>query len=243
MDTIGITIIRTGAATGVATKYLASSNATVATICGCGNQGRISLKAIMKVRKIKTVYAFDIDPTQIEKFIKEFDDEIKIIPIGINDLPAALGQSQIVITCTPSKEPFIHAKDIMPGTFIAAVGADNEEKQELFSDLVAANKIVADITEQSAGMGELHHAIRQGLITAAGIHAELGSIIAGKKPGRESESEVIIFDSTGTALQDVAAAAIVYEKAIAGGIGKKLVLSLDESEYKILKKKKKILKP
>lgn len=243
MDTVGITIIRTGAATGVATKYLSLSDATVATICGCGNQGRISLQALLKVRNIKTVYAFDIDKNQIEKFAQEFGDQLKIIPAYIDDLPAALSQSQIVVTCTPSKEPFIQAKDIMPGTFIAAVGSDNEEKQELFSDLVAANKIVVDLAEQSAAMGELHHAIRQGLITAAGIHAELGFIIAGKKPGRESESEIIIFDSTGTALQDVAAAAIVYEKAIAGGIGQKLILSQQESEYEILKKKKKILKP
>ena len=113
----------------------------------------------------------------------------------------------------------------MPGTFIAAVGADSEEKQELSSDLVAANKIVVDVAEQGATIGELHHAIEQGLMSIEDIHAELGQIIAGYKPGRESDKEIIIFDSTGTALQDVAAAAIVYERALSKGIGTTLNFS------------------
>jgi alanine dehydrogenase len=222
MDSIEITIIRTGAATAVAAKYLAPLNAKIVTICGCGNQGRISLKALMKVRQLEKAFVYDIDIVQAEKFAQEFTQEIEVIPITINDLGIALRQSQICVTCTPSRQPFIRAEDIMPGTFIAAVGADSEEKQELFPDLIAANKIVVDIAEQSAGIGELHHAIQQGMITAAGIHAELGLIIAGKRPGRESDSEIIIFDSTGTALQDVAAAAIVYEKALTSGVWTKL---------------------
>ena len=222
MDSIEITIIRTGAATAIAAKYLALANTKTATICGCGNQGRISLKALMKVRRPEKIYAYDTDKEKAEKFAQEFDRQLEVIPIGATELHTALNQSQVCITCTPSREPFIRAEDIMPGTFIAAVGADSEEKQELFSDLIASNKIVVDIAEQSAGIGELHHAIQQGLITVENIHAELGQIIAGKKPGRESDKEIIIFDSTGTALQDVAAAAIVYEKALINGIGTKL---------------------
>jgi len=225
MDSIEITILRTGAATGIAAKYLALPDAKVATICGCGNQGKISLKALLEVRKLEKIYAFDIDPLQAEKFVQEFSNEIKTISITANDLHEALSQSQICITCTPSKKPFIHVEDIMPGTFIAAVGSDNEEKQELFSDLVAANKIVVDVAEQSATIGELHHAINQGLATIDSIHAELGQIITGQKAGRESDEEIIIFDSTGTALQDVAAAAIVYEKALKNKIGTSLNFS------------------
>jgi alanine dehydrogenase len=244
MDSIEITIIRTGAATGVAAKYLAMHNAAVATICGCGNQGKISLKALQKARRLKKLFAFDIDSNQTERFKQDFDKELEIIPVGINDLPTALQQSHIVVTCTPSKEPFIHAGDIMPGTFIAAVGADNEDKQELFPDLVASSKIVVDLAEQSAAIGELHHAIRHGLITCEAIHAELGFIIAGKKYGRESDNEIIIFDSTGTALQDVAAAAIVYEKAMAKGIGSKLNFSEQgsASDRDIFKKNEKDIK-
>jgi alanine dehydrogenase len=219
MDSIEITIIRTGAATAVATKYLAPVDAKTITICGCGNQGRISLKALMKVRSFKKVYAFDIDEVQLQKFSKEFNKVLEVIPITANELTTALRQSQVCVTCTPSSQPFIRAEDIMPGTFIAAVGADSEEKQELCSDLLVSNKIVVDFAEQTASIGELHHAIRQGKVTLEDIHAELGEIIAGKKPGRESKEEIIIFDSIGIALQDVAAAAIVYEKALTSGIG------------------------
>ena len=225
MDSIEITILRTGAATGIAAKYLALPDARVATICGCGNQGRISLKALLEVRKLEKIYAFDIDPVQAEKLAHEFSHEIKVNAITANDLHDALIQSHICVTCTPSKKPFIQAKDIMPGAFIAAVGSDSEEKQELFPDLIAKNKIVVDIAEQAATIGELHHAIKQGLTTIDHIHAGLGQIITGQKAGRESDNEIIIFDSTGTALQDVAAAAIVYEKALINKIGTSLNFS------------------
>ena len=229
MDSIEITIIRTGAATAVAAKYLAPPNAKVATICGCGNQGKISLKALMKVICLEKIYAFDIDEALAQKISGHFLNEIEVIPITKDELTRSLQNSQIVVTCTPSRQPFIRREDIMPGTFIAAVGADSEEKQELFADLIATNKIVVDLAEQSATIGELHHAIGQKKITMAGIHAELGMIIAGKKPGRESDKEIIIFDSTGMALQDVAAASIVYEKALAGGAGIKIIFSEEEN--------------
>lgn len=225
MDSIEITILRTGAATGIAAKYLALPDAKVATICGCGNQGKISLKTLLEVRKLEKIYAFDIDSLQAEKFAREFSNEIKVIEITKNDLHDALSQSHICVTCTPSKQPFIHAEDIMPGTFIAAVGSDSEEKQELFPDLIATSKIVVDIAEQCVSIGELHHAIKQGFTTVDSIHAELGQIITGQKPGRESDKEIIVFDSTGTALQDVAAAAIVYEKALVNKIGTSLNFS------------------
>jgi ornithine cyclodeaminase/alanine dehydrogenase len=106
---------------------------------------------------------------------------------------------------------------IRPGTFIAAVGADNPEKQELEPELMASAKIVVDILDQCASSGDLHHAIRAGAVSRSDVHAELGEVVAGKKPGRTSQKETIIFDSTGMALQDVAAAALVYEKAEQAG--------------------------
>jgi alanine dehydrogenase len=219
MDSIEITIIRTGAATAVAAKYLAPHNVRSITICGCGNQGRISLKALMKVRSFEKVYAYDIDEKQLTAFKTEFEKDVQVIPISANELTMALKHSQICVTCTPSKKPFVGIEDIMPGTFIAAVGADSEEKQELCPELIASSKIVVDLKEQSAMIGELHHVIDQNVLTLAAIHAELGMILAGMKPGRESNEEVIIFDSTGMALQDVAAASIVYEKALRNKIG------------------------
>jgi alanine dehydrogenase len=219
MDSIQITRIRTGAATGVAAKYLSVPQSNVVTICGCGNQGIISLEALMVVRSLKKVFAYDINPQQITKFIALFDSLIEVEEVDEDKLADALYQSDIVITCTPSKVPFICKSHIRPGTFIAAVGADSEEKQELFSELLVSNKVVVDVIAQSAAIGEVHHAVQQGLMNVCDIHAELGVIITGQKAGRESESEIIIFDSTGMALQDVASAAIVYEKACATNIG------------------------
>jgi ornithine cyclodeaminase/alanine dehydrogenase-like protein (mu-crystallin family) len=115
--------------------------------------------------------------------------------------------------------------DVRSGTFVAAVGADNPRKQELDSGLMASGKIVVDILEQCAAIGDLHHALEAGAVTKGDVYAELGEIIVGRKPGRTSEEEVIIFDSTGTALQDVAAAAVVYERALRAGRGVKLNLA------------------
>jgi alanine dehydrogenase len=214
IDSIEITIIRTGAATAVAAKYLSLADAHTATICGCGNQGSISVKALRAVRPLQRVYAYDIDEAQVRKFSDQFNKEVEVVPTTANNLSAALKQSQICITCTPAKQPFIQADDIAPGTFIGAVGADSHEKQELSLGLLCKSKIVVDLLEQSSKIGELHHALKQGRLDSSAVHAELGEIISGRKPGRESPEEIIIFDSTGTALQDVVAAAIVYEKAI-----------------------------
>jgi alanine dehydrogenase len=224
LDSMEITIIRTGAATGLAAKYLARRDAKVATICGCGNQGRITLKALAAVRRLTRAYAFDIDEASARRFADELSTETGIEVSAVSDLAQAIKGSDICVTCTPSKRYFLNHEFISPGTFIAAVGADNPEKQEIDPALLVSNKIIVDSLEQCATIGELHHALEQGLVTKADVHAELGEVIAGKKAGRTSDEEIIIFDSTGTALQDVAAAAIVYERAVSVGMG--LVMDL-----------------
>jgi ornithine cyclodeaminase/alanine dehydrogenase len=217
MDSIEITIIRTGAATAVAAKHLARPGSKVATICGCGNQGRISLRALTKVHSLEKVYAYDLNNESALSFSRSLATELRIEVNVVRDLADAISQSDICVTCTPSKEYYLNRDYVTPGTFIAAVGADSEEKQELDPALLASSKVVVDILDQCATIGELHHAIEKGLATRAGVHAELGEVIAGKKSGRTSPVETIIFDSTGTALQDVAAAVVVYEKAASAG--------------------------
>jgi alanine dehydrogenase len=224
MDSMEITIIRTGAATGVAAKYLSRQESSVATICGCGNQGRISLKAVARVRALTRAYAWDIDAERARRFAIELSKELGIAVEAVQELGKAVGSSDICVTCTPSKKPFLESRYVTPGTFIAAVGSDGEGKQELDPALIASNKVVVDLLDQCALIGELHHALAQGLIERSQVHAELGEIIAGNKPGRVSDDETIIFDSTGTALQDVAAAAIVYESAVRSGTGTRLNL-------------------
>ncbi|HMF58457.1 MAG TPA: ornithine cyclodeaminase family protein [Pyrinomonadaceae bacterium] len=219
MDSSEITIQRTGAATAVAAKHLAKTDSKVATICGCGNQGRISLRALARVLPVEKVFAYDNDKAQSQRFASELSEELGIDVEAVSDLEDAVGRSAICITCTPSKQPFLKQNFVAPGTFIAAVGADSPEKQELDPLLMRENKIVVDILEQCAEFGELHHALYAGMVTKENVHAELGAVIAGIKPGRTSSEEVIIFDSTGMALQDVVAAAAVYEKAVSFRIG------------------------
>ena len=219
MDSMEITTLRTGAATAIAAKYLSRQDSKTATICGCGNQGIVSLRMLMKVRQLEKVYAYDVNKEQALKFAQELSETLKIQIEVVESLGNALNQSDICVTCTPSKRPYLRYEDLRPGTFIAAVGADSEEKQELEASVLASGKIVVDLLDQCANIGELHHALEQGMVTRNKVHAELGEIIAGRKKGRISEEEIIIFDSTGMALQDVASAAIVYEKAIHQGIG------------------------
>jgi alanine dehydrogenase len=219
MDSMEITILRTGAATGVAAKYLARADATTATICGCGNQGRVSLRALAQVRRLDQVYVFDADAEQAARYVAEMSDELQLAVAVAGDLPEAFGKSDIIVTCTPSTQPLLYQNHVAPGTFIAAVGADNETKQELDGRLLASSKVIVDSLEQCAAIGDLKLALRQGLMTQAEVHAELGEVIAGHQPGRVTREEIIVFDSTGMALQDVAASAIVYEKALRAGQG------------------------
>ena len=222
MDSRDITSLRTGAATAVAAKYLARRDSRTVTICGCGNQGRIQLKALSRVCPLQRVFAFDQNKEQALMFAEELSADLAIPITLVADLAAAVRQSDICVTCTPSREPLISTEDVTPGTFIAAVGADNPQKQELQPELMAKSKIVTDVLEQCAAMGDLHHALAAGAVTLGDVHAELCEVVAGKKLGRESEEEIIIFDSTGMALQDVATAALVYEKAARQGVGYRL---------------------
>jgi alanine dehydrogenase len=219
IDSIEITIRRTGAATGVAAKHLARPDSKTATICGCGNQGRISLRALTKVLSLEKVWAYDNDPAQAQRFASELGVELQIEIEPVRDLQTAVHQSDVCVTCTPSKQPFLKADFVAPGTFIAAVGADNSEKQELEPTILSQSKLVVDLLEQCASIGELHHALDTGVITRDEVHGELGEVIAGIRPGRTSSDEIIIFDSTGMALQDVVTAAAVYEKALTKGTG------------------------
>ena len=129
------------------------------------------------------------------------------------------------MTCTPSRHPFLFAGFLAPGTFVAAVGADSEEKQELDVALLASATLVTDVTAQCAVIGDLHHAIEAGQLLPEHVHAELGEIVAHEKCGRRSPEEIIVFDSTGMALQDVAASAAVYERAVRMGRGTLVSLS------------------
>jgi len=224
LDSAEITALRTGAATAVAAKYLARPDSRVATIFGCGQQGRVQLRALARVLPIERAFACDGDPGRAKIFAEEMSAELRFVVEMAADGRSAARECDVCVTCTTAQKFFLKREHLRPGTFVAAVGADNPEKQELEPELVAEAKIVTDLTSQCAVIGELHHAIEAGLMREADVHAELVELVSGQKPGRTSVDEITIFDSTGIALEDVAAAAVVYEKATAEGRGQKVIL-------------------
>lgn len=230
MDSIAITALRTAAATAVAARCLARADARVATVCGCGTQGELHLRALASVCQLDRAFAFDVDLARAEAMSSRLAAELDLQIVPVTDLVQATRRSQIIATCTPSRSPLLGREDVEPGTFIAAVGADSHDKQELEATLVAAAALVVDHTEQCATIGELHHAIEAGLMSRQEVRAELGDVVAGRREGRRSDDEIVIFDSTGTALQDVAAAAVVYERAIAAERGLAVELGASGSE-------------
>jgi alanine dehydrogenase len=224
MDSSELTSQRTAAGTAVALKYLAPAGAQTLLLCGCGVQGRIHLKYLKEVLHLERILAYDVQPESARAFARDMEKEFGL-PVGaVTNLSEAASQSRIIVTCTPSRVPFLRAVDVRPGTTVAAVGADSPAKQEIEAELLRGRKVVVDILRQCAVAGELHHALEEGLVTEADVYAEIGEIVAGKKTGRERTDETIIYDATGTAVQDTVAAILVYENAEARDIGLRIDL-------------------
>lgn len=219
MDSRDVTSLRTAAATAVAARYLARPASQTVTICGCGEQAGHQLRALAHIFNLRSVLAFDATVERATRFADGLSSELHLAIRPVNELRPAVAQSDICVTCTPSHQPFLGADDVAEGTFVAAVGADSANKSEIDPTLMSKAKVVCDVLEQCAAIGDLHHALESGAMRRADVFAELGSIVAGKMPGRESDKEITIFDSTGMALQDVAAATVVYEKALRQNAG------------------------
>ena len=219
MDSMSVTALRTAAASAVAAKHLARERIETMLLWGCGAQAREQLRALLCVRRPRRVLVHDLDAAKAERFAAMQAREANLPVEAVADPASVIRESAIIVTCTTARRHFIEADAVAPGTFIAAVGADNEHKQEIDPSLLARSKVVTDLTAQAAAIGDLHHAIEAGMMTAAAVHAELGEVVAGLRPGREGEDEVFVFDSTGTGLQDVAATIAVYRSAVARGAG------------------------
>jgi alanine dehydrogenase len=219
MDSMALTALRTAAATAVAAKYLAREKCETALICGCGGQGRAQMRALLRVRSPSRIFAYDQDAKKAAVFAASFESESGIGTTVVENLHEAVASSDIVITCTTAQRYFIEREMVRPGTFIAGVGADNENKQELDPRLLADNTVIADLIDQCCAIGDLHHAVAANIMSRGDVHAELGEVVAGLKLGRTRQDEIVVFDSSGTALQDVAAAAAVYRRALESGDG------------------------
>ena len=223
MDSIEITINRTGAATTLAARHLARSDSSVATICGAGVQGRIQLRALAAALPLARVHVWDARPEVACAMAEELRDCVTF-ELRAADSLSVVAESDVVVTCTSARKAFLGPDLVRPGTFIAAVGADNSDKQEIDPRLYAASVVVVDSLEQAAEIGDLHHALAARTVSRDHIHATLGEIVSGRRPGRSDPDTITLFDSTGMGLQDVAAAAAIYRRAVKAGVGARLSL-------------------
>lgn len=219
MDSMEITSRRTGAATAVAAKHLARPESSIATICGSGVQARAQLRAIARVLPLERAYVWGRSAPAVEAVAAEMSDELSLEVLPVSRLAPALWESDVCVACTSATEFYLRSGEVAPGTFIAAVGADSPGKQELEPALLERGRVVVDVLEQCQSVGELQHGLRTGALGLEDVHAELGQIVAGFRPGRRTPEEVTIFDSTGTAFQDAAVAGAVFQRAVDSGAG------------------------
>lgn len=223
MDGTLISAVRTGAVTGVAAKYLARPDSEVAGIIGTGVQSRTQLRALKVVLPaLKQVKAFDVDRGRRERFAEEMAADLGIEVRPVNSAEEAVRGSQVLVTATTSKEPVVKAEWIEPGLFYSAVGGHEFE----YAVADRASKIVVDNWEEIKHRGSqtLCFMHREGLLSDDRIHAELGEVVIGRKAGRQSAGEFILFASVGMGLEDVAVASRVLRTARERGIGSDLVL-------------------
>ena len=210
-----LTQLRTGAAAAVATDHLAVPGATSLGIVGAGVQSYTQLRAISQVRDIERVVIADRDEERVAEFVAAFEDEFEVVGGSITDAAAC----DVLSTVTPVESPIVPHEAVGPRTHINAIGADAAGKHELEDPILLDAKLVIDDYEQTTHSGEINVPWSQGVLDDDDIHGSLGDIVIGEKPGRVEGDGVTAFDSTGLAIQDLAAAHVAYEHATDSGGG------------------------
>ena len=219
MDGTWITNMRTGAAAGVGTKYLARKDSTKLGIIGAGKQAFTQLMALKEVMNIESAKVFCRTCSSRENFAKLANEKFGLNVKAVATAQEAVKNVDVIVTVTPANKPILKSEWIGEGTHINAMGADAPGKQELESGLLEKSRIFIDCWEQARHSGEINVPVAEGLITREDIDAKIGDVIIGKSKGRVSDEDITIFDSTGLAVQDVVTAWKVYEKALEMGIG------------------------
>jgi alanine dehydrogenase len=215
MDGTTLTRLRTGAAAAVATDHLAVPDAGSLGIVGAGVQSYTQLEGVATVRPIREVVVADVDDTAVDRFVERFENRFTVRHGSVAEAAAC----DVLSTVTPVEEPIVPREAVGPHTHVNAMGADAAGKHELADDLLSNAKLVVDDYEQTTHSGEINVPWNKGVLTDADLHAELGEVVVGSKAGRENGDGVTVFDSTGLAIQDVAAAHVVYEHARENGNG------------------------
>ena len=209
-----ITEIRTGCVSAVATDRLARKNAHVLALIGCGAQARSHLAAIRLVRDIDEVRVYDRNPDAARRFCEEARARYGLSVESFPDAAEAVRDADIICTLTPSVEPFLTRDMVKPGVHINAVGTFSPVTREVASDLVAAARLYSDYTSACVKeSGEYLIPLKEGLISEGHILGSVGELLLGRAEGRTSDEDITMFDALGLAVEDVAAACLVYEEA------------------------------
>ncbi len=219
MDGTHETDFRTGAAGGLAAKYLSNPEASRLGLIGAGVQARTQVAAIVKVRPIREIVVFDRHPEHGQTFATEMAKTHGVKARAAVSAQKAVTGRDILVTTTPSTSPVVQRAWVSPGTHINAIGADAAGKEELDPAILRAAKVVIDDWAQASHSGEINVPLSKGEITKEQIYGSLGEIVAGKKPGRQSAEEITVFDSTGLIIQDLALGYAIYLKAKERGLG------------------------
>lgn len=218
-----LTAMRTGAASGVATRYLARKDSSVVGMVGAGVQARTQLMAMKEVLPgLEEIRVTDLRKDSRENFTEIMGKMLDLEITPVESVKEAVQEADVIVATVPTRQPIIRGKWIDDGTHIIGIGADAPGKEEFFPDLWSRAKIVVDDWKQASHSGDINVAITQGLITRRNIWAELGEIVAGKKEGRTSPEEVTMFDSTGIAIEDAVTANLAYNEAVKRGMGQEL---------------------
>jgi alanine dehydrogenase len=207
MDGTDITAFRTGAASAVASKYLARKNPRTLGLVGAGRQAYTQFMAHAAIYDLELIKVYDISEACVTRFIRYFPQ----YRIEAHPLPEVLA-SDIVCTVTPAHQPVVRKEWVKPGVHINAVGADAHGKEELDPEILNEAVIFVDDMRQASTSGEINVPLDKGLLDPNRIRGSLGDIIAGLKAGRTDDKQITVFDSTGLAIEDIACARLIYEK-------------------------------
>ena len=224
VDGTRITSMRTGAAGGIAVKYLARSNASRIGFIGAGVQAYFQALAISKVRAITEVRIFDPSRDAQNKFSKQirafFDGKL----VECNTISACIKDVDIIVTTTPSRSPIVEPEWVAPGTHINAMGADAPGKQELAPMILVKGRIIVDDITQASHSGEINVPLHDQLLSKKKVTLCLADVVSNKKQGRLTRNQITIFDSTGLAIHDIASAGYIYRKALDLKVGTDIAL-------------------
>jgi alanine dehydrogenase len=215
--------IRTGAASGLATRLMARADAGVVTIVGTGRQARTQLEAVCHVRPIERAFAAGRDPDRTRTFCTEMSAKLRIPVEPAEDVATAVGQSQVVITMTTSAEPLVHGSTLSPGTHVNAAGSNKATAAEIDEKVVRRAGVIAieNLAQAKVESGDLLAAEREGSFEWSRA-VLLSDIAAGKTPGRNDPDEITLFESLGIGLWDIAAANYVYDYCVKNGLGREV---------------------